>query len=111
MDGVKQYSIVINGLTQAISQVDALTKKLDALEKRMNSLPKGSLGGAGGSSKSELKEEDRLLKDIDKTTSKILETKTEEYKVMQQQKQLRQQLTMQLTTPSSQLSPLRKMTE
>lgn len=88
MDGVKQYSIVINGLSQSISQVDALTKKLDALEKRMNSLPKGSIGGAGGSSKSELKEEDRILKDIDKTTSKILETKTEEYKVMQQQKQL-----------------------
>lgn len=87
-DGIKQYEIRINGLTQATSQVDALTKKLDALEKRLNSLPKGSIGGAGGSSKSELKEEDRLLKDIDKTTSKILETKTEEYKVMQQQKQL-----------------------
>lgn len=88
MDGIKQYEIKINGLSQSISQVDALTKKLDALEKRLNSLPKGSIGGAGGSSKSELKEEDRLLKDIDKTTSKILETKTEEYKVMQQQKQL-----------------------
>lgn len=88
MDGVKEYQIKINGLTQTIGQVDALTKKLDALEKRMNSLPKGSIGGAGGSSKSELKEEDKLLKDIDKTTSKILETKTEEYKVMQQQKQL-----------------------
>lgn len=87
-DGVKTYEIRINGLTQSISQVDALTKKLDALEKRLNSLPKGSIGGAGGSSKNELTEEKKLLNDIDKTNSKILETKTEEFKVLQQQKQL-----------------------
>lgn len=86
MDGVKEYSIVINGLEQSITQVDALTKKLDALEKRMNSLPKGS-GGAGGSSTSSLKEEEKLLQEIDKLNEKILATKTEEYKVTQQQKQ------------------------
>lgn len=86
-DGVKTYEIVINGLSQSISQVDALNKKLEQLEKRMNSLPKGSVGGAGGSSKSELKEEEKLLQEIDKLNSKILATRTEEYKVTQQQKE------------------------
>lgn len=86
-DGVKTYEIVINGLSQSISQVDALNKKLEQLEKRMNSLPNGSVGGAGGSSKSELKEEEKLLQEIDKLNSKILATRTEEYKVTQQQKE------------------------
>ena len=33
-----EYSIVINGISESISAVDALNKQLDALEKRIKTL-------------------------------------------------------------------------
>lgn len=40
MANQKQYSIVINGLKESISEVDILLNQLDKLEKRLSNLGK-----------------------------------------------------------------------
>ena len=37
-DGIKKYQIVINGLTESISQVERLNGTLKTLEERINAL-------------------------------------------------------------------------
>ena len=37
-NGIKTFKIVINGLTESISAVDALNKQLDSLEQRINKI-------------------------------------------------------------------------
>lgn len=79
MANSKVFSITINGITESISQVDALMAKLNGLEKRLETLSKASASGGGTSSGSggedtatkqikaqneTLKEQKRLQKDI-----------------------------------------------
>ena len=42
-NGVKEYKIVINGISESISAVDALKKKLDELEQKIDALNKQSI--------------------------------------------------------------------
>lgn len=90
MANVRTYQIVINGLTESISAVDSLNKQLDALDKKITALQgkavnvsaAASSGGGGGSRTSELSDEDKLLKQIEATQSKINQADLDDYKVL-----------------------------
>ena len=75
-NGIKQFKIVINGLTESVSAVDALNKQLDALEKRIekiNSMKITSTGGSGTGSRGSsgiLSEEAKLEKQIEQIEAK-----------------------------------------
>ena len=69
-DGKKEYSIVINGITQSVSEVDALLSKLNQLEQRMQNLQARPAVSVGGSSK-DLTEQDKLLSQIAQKYEKL----------------------------------------
>lgn len=75
-NGIKTFKIVINGLTESISAVDALNKQLDSLEQRINkinSIKVTATGGSGTSSRGSsgvLSEEAKLEKQIEQIEAK-----------------------------------------
>lgn len=80
-NGVKEYKIVINGISESINAVDALNKQLEGLEQRIAAVSKQAVsiktsGGSygGGSTKasnvSSLSEEEKLEKQILQTEAK-----------------------------------------
>ena len=89
-NGTKTYQIKINGLTESIDLVKSLNDQLNALEGRIKalegakkiSISSSSTGGGGGSRTSELSDEDKLLKQIEATQSKINQADMADYKVL-----------------------------
>lgn len=87
-NGTKTYQIKINGLTESIDLVKSLNDQLNALEGRIKALEgakiatSSSSGGGGGSRTSELSDEDKLLKQIEATQSKINQADMADYKVL-----------------------------
>lgn len=75
-NGIKTFKIVINGLTESISAVDALNKQLDSLEQRINRLNSMKItvtGGSGSGSRGSsgvLSEEAKLEKQIEQIEAK-----------------------------------------
>lgn len=75
-NGIKTFKIVINGLTESISAVDALNKQLDSLEQRINkinSIKITATGGSGTSSRGSsgvLSDEAKLEKQIEQIEAK-----------------------------------------
>ena len=69
MDNKKVYSIVINGISESISAIDALNKQLDTLEKRIKTLEGknvkvGASSSGSKASTSSMNEEEKLAKQI-----------------------------------------------
>lgn len=92
MANIKTYQIQINGIEQSISAVDALNKQLDALEKKIDALQGKAVNAAstssGGASRTaELSDEDKLLKQIESTQSRINQADMADYKVLLDKKQ------------------------
>ena len=90
-DNVKQFSITINGIQESIKAVDALSDALSFLEQRMKAVQSStvSVGGSGGSSRtSALKQEDTLLKQIQKSEQDLINTQREEYQSLLANKDL-----------------------
>jgi hypothetical protein len=92
MANIKTYQIVINGIEQSISAVDALNKQLDALEKKIDALQGKAVNAAssssgGGSRTAELSDEDKLLKQIEATQARINQADMADYKVLLDKKQ------------------------
>lgn len=83
MASTKEYKIVINGLKESVSEVDALNKQLDNLEKRMNALSQKNINvGTTSTPKvdnSALQEQDKLTKDIWATQEKINDARDRDY--------------------------------
>ena len=85
MDNKKVYSIVIEGVEKSISQVDALSDSLQFLDKKIKEMESRTVNvqsttSNGGSSRvSELKTEDQLMKQIQKTEQEIANTRREDY--------------------------------
>ena len=77
-NGVKTYSIKINGIQESIDAVSALNKQLSNLEQRINVLSSAKSvgtkvsggGGTSSSSKSSLSEEEKLEKQIEQIDAK-----------------------------------------
>lgn len=81
-NGKKTYEIVINGIQQSIDAVDALNKQLDALEKKFDALSKKNISvsaSGGGSNTAQLKQEEKLLRQIDQLHKKVADTEKKEY--------------------------------
>lgn len=78
--GTKEYKIVINGIKESVSQIDALNKELDILEKRLNDLQgKGISVGSVKVDSSALKEQDNIQRQILATEEKISDVRDKEY--------------------------------
>lgn len=100
-DNKKIYTIQINGIEQSIKQVDALKAILDALDARIKELESRNISidaknvnetsassSNGGDNTSALREEDTLLKQIQKTEEKIAEVRRDEYQELLNQKEI-----------------------
>lgn len=85
MDNKKVYSIVIEGVEKSINQVDALSDSLQFLDKKIKEMESRTVNvqsttSSGGSSRvSELKTEDQLMKQIQKTEQEIANARREDY--------------------------------
>ena len=82
MNGKKEYYIVINGVQQSVDAVESLNKQLDALEKRIDALAKKNVNvsaSGGGSNKSALDEEAKILQKIDELHQKVAASEKQEY--------------------------------
>lgn len=82
MNGKKEYYIVINGIQQSVDAVESLNKQLDALEKRIDALAKKNVSvsaSGGGSNKSALDEEAKILQKIDELHQKVAASEKAEY--------------------------------
>lgn len=109
MDGKRTYSIVINGITESISEVDKLLKKLDELGSRIDALANKSVtvnskvdvtqttntSTSSSNSNASLSEETALQKEINKLKNegvtldaKIAATQDEVYQKVQATKDL-----------------------
>ena len=81
-NGKKTYEIVINGIQQSVDAVESLNKQLDALEKRIDTLAKKNVNvsaSGGGSNKSALDEEAKILQKIDELHQKVAASEKQEY--------------------------------
>lgn len=81
-NGKKTYEIVINGIQQSVDAVESLNKQLDALEKRIDALAKKNVSvsaSGGGSNKSALDEEAKILQKIDELHQKVAASEKAEY--------------------------------
>ena len=81
-NGKKTYEIVINGIQQSVDAVESLNKQLDALEKRIDALAKKNVNvsaSGGGSNKSALDEEAKILQKIDELHQKVAASEKQEY--------------------------------
>lgn len=93
MDNKKTYSIVINGISESVKQVDALSDALQFLDQKIKNLEsrtvKVSSNSSGASSKvQEYHTEDQLLKNIAKTEQEIVNVRREEYQQLLADKDL-----------------------
>ena len=69
-NGVKEYKIVINGIEQSTTQVDALLKRLDQLDKRL-----ADLGGKESTAMADsIKETSKATDELTKKRQKLAET-------------------------------------
>ena len=87
------FTIVINGVNESVEAITSLNKQLDDLEQRLKnissqgvSLNVSSGGDSGGKTSSELKEVDKLQKQILATKEKIAQADQEEYQELLKQK-------------------------
>ena len=87
------FTIQINGVSESVQAVTSLNKQLDDLEQRLKtissqgvSLNVSSGGDSGGKTSSELKEVDKLQKQILATKEKIAQADQEEYQELLKQK-------------------------
>lgn len=94
-ENTKTYRIVINGIEESVSQVEALKKALDALDERIKTLASQTInvntGGVTSSSDdekraSELETEDKLLKQIQSTEEQIANARREDYQKLLEEK-------------------------
>ena len=82
-----EYKIIINGLQESITQVDALNKGLDALEKKIGELEKKNVNINATTTTTStqkvdnapLQEQDKLTKDIWATQQKINDARDKDY--------------------------------
>lgn len=94
----KVYSITINGIQESVKAVDSLNDALSFLEQKINKLQSANINvsssssSSGSSSRSSnLKEEDALLKQIQKTEQEIANAQREEYQNLLANKELLKQ--------------------
>lgn len=93
-ENTKTFSIVINGIQESVKAVDALSDALSFLEQRMKAVQSstvsvGGSSGSGGSTRtSALKQEDTLLKQIQKSEQDLINTQREEYQSLLANKDL-----------------------
>lgn len=87
------FTIQINGVSESVEAITSLNKQLDNLEQRLKnissqgvSLNVSSGGDSGGKTSSELKEVDKLQKQILQTKQKIAQADQEEYQELLKQK-------------------------
>lgn len=87
------FTIQINGVNESVEAITSLNKQLDDLEQRLKnitsqgvSLNVSSGGDSGGKTSSELKEVDKLQKQILATKEKIAQADQEEYQELLKQK-------------------------
>ena len=87
------FTIQINGVSESVEAITSLNKQLDDLEQRLKnissqgvSLNVSSGGDSGGKTSSELKEVDKLQKQILATKEKIAQADQEEYQELLKQK-------------------------
>ena len=87
------FTIQINGVSESVNAITSLNKQLDDLEQRLKnissqgvSLNVSSGGDSGGKTSSELKEVDKLQKQILQTKQKIAQADQEEYQELLKQK-------------------------
>lgn len=87
------FTIQINGVSESVEAITSLNKQLDDLEQRLKnissqgvSLNVSSGGDSGGKTSSELKEVDKLQKQILQTKEKIAQADQEEYQELLKQK-------------------------
>ena len=98
-DNKKIYTIQINGIDQSIKQVDALSDSLQFLDKKIKELESRSVSitssnnGGGGNRIAELSTEDNLLKQIQSTEQKIIDTRREDYQSLLAQKEILKDIT------------------
>jgi hypothetical protein len=93
MDNKKTYSIVINGISESVKQVDALNDALQFLDQKIKNLESRTVNvssnSSGASSKvQEYHTEDQLLKNIAKTEQEIANVRREEYQQLLADKDL-----------------------
>lgn len=87
------FTIQINGVSESVEAITSLNKQLDDLEQRLKnissqgvSLNVSSGGDSGGKTSSELKEVDKLQKQILATKQKIAQADQDEYQELLKQK-------------------------
>lgn len=81
VSGKKEYVIKINGLSESVSQVEALNKQLDQLAQRINSLPKNAVASVGGTSAKELNDEVVASQKLEVEQKKIIANTKERKKL------------------------------
>ena len=93
-DGIRTYQIVINGISESIKQVDALSDAIQFLDQKIKTLESrainvsSSSSSGGGSKLQEYQTEDQVLKNIAKTEQEIANTRREEYQQLLADKEL-----------------------
>ena len=86
------FTIQINGVSESVEAITSLNKQLDDLEQRLKNISSQgvslnvSAGGSGGKTSDELKEVDKLQKQILATKQKIAQADQEEYQELLKQK-------------------------
>ena len=83
-ENTKTFSIVINGIQESVKAVDSLNDALGMLEQRMKNVQSstvsvGGSGGGGSTNVSALKEQDQLMKQIQKSEQDLINAQREEY--------------------------------
>lgn len=94
-ENTKTYRIVINGIEESVSQVEALKRSLDALDERIKALASQTINvntngvtssSDDGKRASELETEDKLLKQIQSTEEQIANARREDYQKLLEEK-------------------------
>lgn len=86
------FTIQINGVSESVEAITSLNKQLDDLEQRLKNISSQgvslnvSAGGSGGKTSDELKEVDKLQKQILQTKEKIAQADKNEYQELLKQK-------------------------
>lgn len=87
------FTIQINGVSESVEAITSLNKQLNDLEKRLKNISSQGVslnvsngGDSGGKTSSELKEVDKLQKQILATKEKIAQADQEEYQELLKQK-------------------------